>query len=54
MSVQKIKFGRPTYLNSYGAVLVVASEEIEGAHGFPVDVNTLGAKMQFFIKAENA
>ena len=50
MSVQKIKVGRPTYLNSYKESLVVASAEIEGAHGFPIDVNKLGAELQFFIK----
>ena len=33
---------------------MVASSEIEGDHGFPIDVNTLGAKMQFFIKGVNA
>ena len=54
MSVQKIKFVRSTYLNSDEEVLVVASSEIEGAHGLPIDVNTLGAELQFFIKSVNA
>ena len=54
LSVQKIKVGKPTYLNSDEEALVVASEEIEGAHGFPTDVNTYGSKLQFFIKAMNA
>ena len=40
MSVHRIKFGRPTYLNSDEEALVVASAEIEGAHGSPIDVNT--------------
>ena len=43
MTVHKIKNGRPTYLNSDEEALVVASSEIEGAHGLPIDVNTLGA-----------
>ena len=38
MSVHRIKGGRPTYLNSDGEALVVASAEIEGAHGLPIDV----------------
>ena len=37
----KIKVGRPTYRNSDEEALVVALTEIEGAHGFPIDVNTL-------------
>ena len=28
--------------------------EIEGVHGFPIDVNTLGVKLQLVIKAANA
>ena len=43
MSVEKFKVGRPTNLNSDEEALVVASEEIEGAHGLPIAVNTLGA-----------
>ena len=54
MSVQRIKFGRPTYLNSDEEALVVASEEIEGAHGFPIDVNALGGKLKLAIKVVNA
>ena len=27
---------------------------IEGAHGLPIDVNTLGAELQFFKKPVNA
>ena len=60
MSVQKIKVGRPTYLNSYEEALLVKLVEIEGAHGFaidvglPIDVNTSGAKLQFFIKPVNS
>ena len=53
MYVQKIKFGRPTYLNSDEEALVVASAEIEGAHGLTIDVNTLGVKLQLVIKAVN-
>ena len=49
-SVQKIKFGRPTYLNSDEEALVVALEEIEVAHRLPIDVNKLGAELKFFIK----
>ena len=45
MSVQKNKVGRPTYLNSDEEALMVASEDIEGAHGLPIDVNTLGADL---------
>ena len=54
MSVQKIKIGRPTYLNSDKEALVVASAEIEGAHGMPVDVNKLGSELQLIIKVVNA
>ena len=45
MSVQKIKVVRPNYLRSDEEALVVASTEIEGAHGLPIDVITLGAEM---------
>ena len=34
--------------------MVVASAEIEGANGLPIDVNTLGAELQLVIKAVNA
>ena len=54
MSVQKNKVGRPTYLNSYEEALLEALAEIEGAHGLPIDVNTLGAKLPLFIKPVNA
>ena len=54
MSVQKVKVGRSTYLNSDEEALVVASAEIEGDHGLPIDVNTLGAKLKFIIIAVNA
>ena len=54
MSVQRIKLGRPTYLNLYEEALVVALAEIEGAHGLPIDVNTLGVELQLVIKAVNA
>ena len=54
MTVHKIKVGRPTYLNSDEEALVVASAEIEGAHGLPIDVNTLGSELQLFIRAVNA
>ena len=54
MSVQKIKVGRLTYLNSDEESLVVASAEIEGSHGLPIDVNTLGVELQLVIKAVNA
>ena len=50
MYVQKIKFGILTYLNSYQEAFVVASAEIEGAHWFPIDVNTQGSKLQLFVK----
>ena len=53
MSVQKIKFGRPNYLNSDEEALVVASAQIEGAHGLPIYVNILGSELHFFIKAVN-
>ena len=52
-SVQWNKIGRPTYLYSDEEALVVASEEIEGAHGLPIDVNTLGVELQLVIKAVN-
>ena len=52
--VQNIKVGRPTYLNSDEEALAVASAEIEGAHGFTIDVSTLGAELHFFMKAVNA
>ena len=54
MYVQRIKVGRPTYLNSDEESLVVALAEIEGAHGLPIDVNTLGVELQLVIKAVNA
>ena len=54
MSVHRIKVGRPTYLNSDEEALVVASEEIEGAHGLPIDFNTLGVELQLVIKSVNA
>ena len=50
MSVQKIRFGRPTCLNSDEEALVVVSEEIEGAHGMSIDVNTLSSELQLFIR----
>ena len=46
--------GRPTYLNSDEEALVVVSADIEGAHGLPIDVNTLVAELKFVIKAMNA
>ena len=51
ISVQKIKIGRPTYLNSYEEALVVASAEIEGSHWIPIDVNTLAAERQLVINS---
>ena len=51
MSVQKNKVGRPTYLNSDEEELVIASSEIEGVHGIPINVNTLGAELQLVIKS---
>ena len=50
MSVQKIKVRRLTYLNSDEKTLAVAWAEIEGDHGMVIDVNTLGATLQLFIK----
>ena len=41
MYVQKVRFGRPTYLNSNEESLVVVSTEIEGDHGMTIDVNKL-------------
>ena len=54
MTVHKIKIGRPTYLNQYEEALVVAAAEIEDSHGLPIDVNTLGGKLQLVIRAVNA
>ena len=54
MSVHIIKVGRPTYLNSDECALVVPLLEIEGAHGSPIDVNTLGVELQSVIRAVNA
>ena len=54
MNVQIIKVGRPTYLNSDEEALVVASAKIEGAHGLPIDINTLGGELQLVIKAVKA
>ena len=54
MTVHRIKKGRPTYLNPDEEALVVASAETEGAHGLPIDVNTLGAELQLVIRAVNA
>ena len=34
--------------------MAVALEEIEGAHGLRIDVNTLGAELKCFIKSVNA
>ena len=53
MTVHKIKIGRPTYLNQDEEALVVASDEIEGDHGLPIDVNTLGSELQLVIRAVN-
>ena len=47
----KNKIGRPTYLNSDEEALVVELEEIEGAHGFSIGVNKLGAELQLVIKS---
>ena len=33
---------------------MVASAEIEGAHGLPIDVNILGSELQLVIIAVNA
>ena len=54
MNVHRVKAGRPTYLNSDEDALVVASAEIEGAHGLPIDVNTLGGELQLVIRVVNA
>ena len=54
MTVHRIKVGRPTYLNSDVEALVVASDEIEGAHGLPIDVNTIGVELQLVIRSVNA
>ena len=54
MFVQKNKVGRQNYLNSEEEALVVASAEIDISNGLPIDVNTLGSKLHFFIKAVNA
>ena len=54
VSVQKVKVGRPTYLNSDEGEMVVVSADIEGSHGLPIDANTLVAELQFVIKAVNA
>ena len=54
MTVHKIKNGRPTYLNPDEEALVVSPDEIEGAHGLPIDVNTLGSELQLVIRAVNA
>ena len=54
MTVHKIKNGRPTYLNPDEEALVVASAEIEVAHGLPIDVNTLVNELQLVIRAVNA
>ena len=53
MSVYKIKNGRPTYLNPDEEALVVAAAEMEGNHGLPIDVNTLGAELKLVIRAVN-
>ena len=52
--VHKTKNGRPTYLNLDEEALVVASAEIEGAHGLPIDVNTLGGELQLVITSVSA
>ena len=54
ISVQTIKVGIPTYLNSYEEALVVALAQIKGAHGLPIDFNIVGAKLKFVIKAVNS
>ena len=53
ISVHRIKVGRPTYLNSDEEAFVVAAAKIEGAHGLPIDVNTLGVELQLVIIAVN-
>ena len=54
MTVHKIKIGIPTCLNSDEEALVIASAEIEGAHGLPIDFNTLGSELQLVIREVNA
>ena len=54
MTVHKIKNGRPNDLNPDEEALVVASAKIEGSHGLPIDVNTLGSNLQLVIIAVNA
>ena len=53
-SVQKIKVGRPTYLNSYEEALVFVLADIEGDHGVHIGVNKLGSELQLIIKLVNA
>ena len=54
MTVRRIKVGRPTYLSSDEEALVVVSADIEGAHGLPIDFNTLGGELQLVIIAMKA
>ena len=54
MTVRRIKAGRPTYLNPDKEALVVASANIEGAHGLPIDFNILGGELQLVIRAVNS
>ena len=51
--VQKKKIGTPTYLNSDEEALVVVSVDIEGYHGVTINVNTLAAELQIFLKVVN-
>ena len=54
ISVHRIKFGIPTYINSDEEALMVSLAEIEGDHGLPIDVNILGVELQLVIRAVNA
>ena len=45
------KSGFPTYLSQYKDSLMVASSEIEGAHGLPLDSQYLSDQLQRVNKA---
>ena len=50
-TVQKNKAGQKTYLNEDDESLVVASADIEGDHGLPLDCRGVSHQLQNFFKA---
>ena len=45
------KAGHPTYLNEDEETLLVASDDIKGGHGLPLDCSVVAKHMQKFLQA---